>query len=209
MIITKRTVFTAIMGVQILIGCSLTARAEFFIRPLVHYSLMTDHDTVSAGAFGAGIAVGGAFGKEGRFEAGAEISRSRFNGYYSETTYSGIYANPVGYSTQRYSATYTVTPVQATFRYTFATRRDALRPYVGVVAGFTHVDLDERGEETSGDAFTGGIGTGVSYRIGQTTCLNAGYQYLHSGVTSRFLVATNIEFHYDAHVFTLAIDQRF
>ena len=84
-----------------------------------------------------------------------------------------------------------------------------MRPYVGAVLGMTNVTLNEHGTETNGDAFTGGIGAGVSYRIGRTTCLNAGYQYLHSGVTSRVFALTNIEFHYNAHVFTLAIDQRF
>lgn len=200
---SKKTL-AIIVGVLMFAVGGDTVRAEFYLRPVAQYSILTDSTSDSTGALGGGLSLGAAFGRERRFDIGAEVLFTRYNGTYKEPIASA-YGAPVAW--KNVSASYNVTNVLAAFRYSFSEQNAAIRPFIGFVLGLSNVNIMKTGTEDSGVSVTGGLGGGASFRLGQRTRLDVGYRYVFSSETSA--IFTNSDFHYNAHVLSVALDQRF
>jgi Outer membrane protein beta-barrel domain len=201
----KWAVFAAAL---IFLVCGNFVRAEFYLRPVAQYSLLTDGEVDSSGSVGGGLSLGAAFGRAHRFEVGAELAAARFNGYYKEPTAwsdASFFNHPTAW--RKVPATYKISTALATFRYVFAAEEDSWRPYLGAVLGFSYVTISKSNSENSGVSGTAGLGFGVTYRLGRKTCIEAGYRYVLSSATSD--IYDTYDFRYNAHVLSLALDQRF
>jgi len=191
--------------------CGSCVRAEFYLRPIAQYSILAGSGSDSTGALGGGLSLGAAFGRERRFDIGAEILHTSYNGTYNEpTAYSnqgGWFGNtPIAWT--KVPASYHVTNVLAAFRYSYSDQNTPIRPFIGCVLGVTRVGISKTGiQDDGGISFTGGFGGGASFRLGQRTRLDVGYRYVLSSETSALFSSSN--FHYNAHVLSVALDQRF
>jgi len=209
--ITPKISVLPVLGLILAIVGS-TARAEFYLRPVAQYSVLTTSSgSDSAGALGGGLALGAAFGRERRFDVGAELLFSQYDGTANEPT---AYSNPTGswfgsvpIAWKKVPASYNVTNALATFRYSFSEQNALVRPFIGCVLGFSSINIAKTGTDQSGVSVTGGLGGGASFRLGQRTRLDVGYRYVFSTETSAIM--SNSDFHYNAHVLSVALDQRF
>jgi len=190
-----------------------SVRAEFYLRPVAQYSILTGSGSDSTGALGGGLSLGSAFGREHRFDVGAELLFTRYKGTYNEPTAVAYYGVPGSLSSgtpiawKKVSASYNVTNALAAFRYSFLEQNAPVRPFIGCVLGLSNINILKTGAEDSGVSVTGGLGGGASFRLGQRTRLNVGYRYVFSSETSA--IFTDATFHYNAHVLSVSLDQRF
>jgi opacity protein-like surface antigen len=187
-------------------GCVVQVNAAFYLRPEVQFGILADgHSDTDMGVGGA-LSFGAAFGRKQRFELGGEFSRIKYKGEFDFFSYRGVgMSNP---EWKKVSNTCTVTPIQSVFRYTFITESEKLRPYLCLSLGYSWVRFDGMGfvALNSVRCFTGGLGGGVSYRLGRRTAVNLGYRYFYSeplGNKAYYTVRNN------AHVFSISVNQLF
>lgn len=207
------------LGAMVFAFCAttFTADAAFYLRPEVQFSSLATSSHADADmAVGGGLAWGGVFGRDQRFDVGVEITRTRYKGDFDFRNY-----NAPGVQWTKVPATCEVTPVQATFRYSFTTKNEKIRPYLGMAFGWSWVDIHNSTSSPgyaggssggSGSCWTGSLGGGVSYQLGRLTSIELGYRYVFSDSISAFDFWNphfGCNFRYDAHVFTLALTQRF
>jgi len=208
---TMKNITQNILAVVLLFAASgQVARAGFYFRPLVQFSQLAGEYSDTSMAMGGGLALGAAFGRHHNFEVGAEVTRTRYNSYYNEPTAYRTWPVPLSLTPiawQRVPATYTVTPLLATFRYSFGTQNEKVRPFLGVAGGFNFVKISTATLSTHGLSFTAGLGGGVSYRLGLRTIVEISYRYVTSDDAGDWYGTYHFE--YKAHTATIAIDQRF
>jgi hypothetical protein len=207
-------------GAMLFVFCGVVYKvdAAFYVRPEVQFSsLATSSHADSDIAVGGGLAWGGVFGRDQRFDVGVAITRTRYKGDFDFPNNSA----PRAAGWTKVHSTSEVTPIQATFRYSFSTKNEKLRPYIGVAFGYSWVDIPNPAPspgysggdtESSGSCWTGSLGGGVSYRLGRLTSVEFGYRYVFSdSMTPAGFWSPNFSynFRYNAHVFTLALTQRF
>jgi opacity protein-like surface antigen len=235
----SRCVFLILaLALQPIISTCLSA-AELYVRPLVQYTWLPtssrkadtapfyagDHipaaaagvnNVVSSDSIGAGLAVGAAFGREQRFEVGAEVAETKFNGTYTLIPYgtytsSGTYV-PAGPPIAGQPFRLRVTSAVATFRRWFGRSTDELRPFLGAVVGFSEVtyypgarDPSVMYFDTVGDSsIIYGLGGGVRYRVGRNINIEASYRFVEGGG-----VFSHNKFYSPAHIFSFGVEGRF
>ena len=195
--------------------CALQAKADFYLRPSVQFSsLVNSHADTDIGT-GVGLALGSAIGAQQNYEVGAECNVTRYKGDFDQLT-SLVGSSQLGW--KKVPAKCKITNFMGDFRYSFGSKFDKIRPYLGVGAGFSMVDIDPAisnsgthgSTGTQATCWTGSVGGGLSYRLGRLTCLEFGYRFVFSdnvsyGVMSSF----GYNFRYNAHVLAVTIDQRF
>lgn len=205
----KRTLSTCGL-VLFFCGCAGQANAAFYLRPELQIASMPGYGS-DVGVGGA-LAWGGSFGREQRFEVGAEFSKIRYSGGsfdYRDMDGTGHLV------TKKISSTCTITPIQAAFRYIFVTENKMVRPYLGISLGHSLVDFDGTNQNFvghSGDCWIGSLSGGVSYQLDRRTSANLGYRYFFSdelggGASNTYPKVAH--FRYNAHVFSLAITHVF
>jgi hypothetical protein len=205
---------------MVLVFCAtnFTADAAFYLRPEVQFSsLATSSHADSDVAVGGGLAWGGVFGRDQRFDVGVEITRTRYKGDFDFP----FFNTPGVVERRRVPTSCEVTPVQATFRYSFTTKNEKIRPYLCMAFGWSWVDISSPTPSPgyaggssggSGSCWTGSLGGGASYQLGRLTSIEFGYRYVFSDSITTFHLwspSYGCNFRYDAHVFTLALTQRF
>jgi opacity protein-like surface antigen len=186
------------------------ARAGFYLRPLIQFGQLSGEYADTSPAVGGGLALGAAFGGHHGFEVGAEVTTIRYGGFYNEPTAYQSWPVPLSLTPiawKRVPATYDVTPILATFRYSFVTQNEKLRPFLGVAAGLNLVKISTPNLSDDGFSFTAGLGGGVSYRLGRGTMVEISYRYVTSDDAGDF--AGTYHFEYIAHTVAIALDQRF
>jgi len=194
-------------------GGANQANAAFYLRPVVQVSALANNTHADADlGLGGGLAWGGVFGRNQRFDTGCEITSTRFKGDFSVPTawaWDGPSQKEVAW--KKIPATCQASSALATFRYSFTTKNEKIRPFFGMAAGFTHLRISSpvRGVDHGG-CWTVGIGGGVSYQLGRLTSVDLGYRYVFSNLSGGdFLQAYGYNFRYNANFLTLALTQRF
>ena len=185
--------------------------------PVPPVSTAKGSEYISEGsAAGFGIAVGAAVGREQRYEVGAEGTRTEFDGTYTltplrsySTTGEVVAALPPRGGQPCH---FEVRSVVATFRRWFGLSADQVRPYVGVVLGFTDIKFHPGGRDPNviyyddaGDTnISYGLGLGVRYKFSGHFAVEANYRFLDAGG-----LFTHADFYSPAHIVSVAIDGRF
>ena len=196
--------------ILVLAASSGHARAGFYLRPVAQFSKLAGEYSDTNIAVGGGLALGAAFGRDHRFEVGAEVTNTRYNSYYNEPTAYQSWPVPLSLTPiawTRVPATYNVTPILVTFRYSFATQNENVRPFLGVAAGLNLVKISKSNLSDDGFSFTAGLGGGVSYRLGRMTMIEISYRYVTSDDAGDWYGMYH--FKYNAHTVSIALDQRF
>lgn len=198
-------------GVVMFIFCTAAfqAAAAFYLRPAVQVSSLTDSSVDADIGIGGGLALGAAMGRQQSFDVGAEITATRYKGDFNEPT-AMVGPNPVGWT--KVPATIRVDSCLATFRYSFTTKNERVRPFLGAAVGFSLVDISKPSIGAQGTCWTASLGGGVSYRLSRLTCIDFGYRYVFSDSVADVILEGsyhNNKFRPNAHVFTVALDQRF
>lgn len=184
------------------------AEAAFYLRPTGQVISFTDDSIDTDVGYGGGVALGGAFGKEQRFEIGADLTTST-NGAelsrYEWVSPGHLVRHPIDGEIR-------TSTFLATFRYCFKARTDAFRPFLDLALGFSYLRFDEGAESGDGTCWRAGLGGGVSCRLGRLTRVDLGYRYLLSDSVADFILVGSYgagNFRPTAHIFTIALDQRF
>lgn len=191
-------------GVMALLFCSCVgqANAAFYLRPEVQFGFLSDgHSDTDMGVGGA-LSWGGAFGQDQRYEVGAEFSQISYKGDFDYRYYNGVgTANP---ARKKVSDKFSLTPIQAVFRYNFLTGNNKFRPYLGLSVGYSWVGFDrDTGSWKLDSCLIGSCGGGMSYVLGRRTSVNFGYRYYFSNM----IAVGGYELRYNAHMFTIAVNQ--
>jgi hypothetical protein len=186
--------------------CALQANADFYLRPSVQISSLVDSHAETDPGLGVGLALGSALGQQHNYEVGAECNLVRYEGDFDKST------RLAGSNWTKVPSECAVANIMGTFRYSFGSKFDNLRPYLGMGAGFSWLDISNSSTEGGRQAtcWTGSVGGGLSYRLGRLTCVEFGYRFVFSDTVS-YGIASNFSynFRYNAHVLAITIDQRF
>jgi len=192
---TNPRLFLIVLAALFLLAGIARARPGFYLRPLVQYSQVSS-ELKSNFTAGGGLAAGIAWGAEQKFSTGLEISQTDFEGDYDTKWESPFHARFTRASCK-------VTALLPSFRYTFGTKTQRLRPYVEGLLGYSVVTLDANNTDLSGLSLTGGLGVGVNYQLADSVFLETGYRYVRSTTPTDLLYGYDM--HYNAQIFILAI----
>lgn len=193
--------------------CASQACAAFYLRPVVQVSALANNTHADADlGLGGGLAWGGVFGRNQRFDTGCEITSTRFKGDFSVPTawaWDGPSQKEVAW--KKIPATCQASSALATFRYSFTIKNEKLCPFLGLAAGFTQLRISSPVRSTDqGGCWTVGIGGGISYQLGRLTSVDVGYRYVFSNLSGgNFMESYGYNFRYNANFLTLALTQRF
>jgi len=200
---TKRILI--ICALALLFGsCAIPANAIFYPRPGLQFGSLADAHSDTNITIGGAAGLGAMFGREQRFDVGAEISHFRYNGKFQYR-----YLDEGGnLAWKKVSDTATVTPVQAVFRYAFITENKNIRPYLGLSLGFSDLKFNGGPTPPIHIYLTGSFGGGISYQLDRQTSVMLGYRYFFSEGTesSNPRAYGYYRFQYNAHVLSISLN---
>lgn len=207
------------VGAMVLVFCTAAFQADaaFYLRPELQISsLATSSHADSDIAIGGGLAWGAVFGRDKRFDVGAEFSQVRYKADFDCLVYFGSGAGDT--VRKKVPVISTVETRLATFRYSFGSKNEKVRPFLALALGHSTVSIPQPIEAyrpnsaggslvSSGYCWTAALSGGVSYQLFRLTSVEMGYRYIFSDSVS--LSSYTYKFRNNAHVITIAVAQRF